>query len=90
MGPAAMRMERKRALKDVLSLKAVLSSGSIPNDLRRGLLFEESPNSIKGTGSTISLLARLTNLELALQADYDRIEQLEKRLKSARMKRKKK
>ena len=84
MDLVAMETARGRALRDVLSLRPVLFSGSMPGEVRRGLLTEESPDSVRGAGSTVLLTARLTNLELALQASLSQIEKLEKRLKAAR------
>lgn len=48
--------------------------------LRRGLMFEEAPKSIHGPGRTLSMDARLANVELAIKDAVERLSRMTKRL----------
>jgi hypothetical protein len=56
--------------------------------LRRGLIFEDTPESVRGPGNTVVLDYRVLNLELALQAADGKIAAMEKQIAELEAKKK--
>jgi hypothetical protein len=73
---------QKRAYEDVLALQpaAFRYKRDAPGTVRRGLIFEEAPESIRAPGNRISYDERLVNVELALKEASARLEKLRQRL----------
>ncbi|MBI5595722.1 MAG: hypothetical protein HY928_06485 [Elusimicrobia bacterium] len=85
------RKDEEQAYKDVAALKPAMfrrkhitKDGVASSDpsapLERGLIFEETPKSVRGRPGEIFLDERLVNAELALKAAMRRIEELSARL----------
>lgn len=83
--------DEERAYQDVLALrpvrfryKVIGPDGALRADpsqpLMKGLLYEESPESIRGKGETIVIDYQVANLELALKAALRKVQALEERL----------
>lgn len=86
------RKDEEQAYKDVAALKpAMFRRKKIGKDgvahpdpsapLERGLIFEETPQSVRGRPGEIILDERLVNAEMALKAAMRRIDELTARLK---------
>jgi hypothetical protein len=50
--------------------------------LRRGLMYEDAPQSIHGPGRTLSMDARLANVELAIKEAAERLSRMTQRLEA--------
>jgi hypothetical protein len=78
------RAEEEQAYKEVSVLKPAafryktMRKGKLVRDkkqpLRRGLIYEDSPASIRGPGQTLVVDERINNAELAMQALIRKIE----------------
>lgn len=86
--------QRRQAYEDVKSLKHAtyqyrsLKSGQPAGSVRRGLIYEDAPESIHGFGKTIVLDYRVLNLEMALQETDKRIVSLENKIAELEKKKK--
>ena len=72
-----------RALAEVFALKHATFRYKSPvarQPLTRGLIYEDTPDSIRGEGQTVVVDYRLMNLELALKAVNGRVGELEARI----------
>lgn len=71
-----------RAYDEVMGLRhADYRYKSDPAREYRGLIYEDSPESVRGPGETLSFDQRLVNIEMALRRAAERYESLVKRLK---------
>lgn len=84
--------DEEGALRDVLSLdhvrfryKVVGQNGELVPDpnapLRRGLLYEDAPQSIRAQGGAISIDERVVNLSLALKVELRKLRELQRRIR---------
>lgn len=72
--------DQAQALADVLALKPASFRFKSGGPLRKGLLYEDTPASIRGPGTSVLLTDRIVNLEMALKKEIARYEALQKHL----------
>ena len=75
--------DEDRALAEIAALNPVVfryKSDDARQPLRRGLIYEEAPESIRASGNAVSVDERVVELELALKASIRRLEALRARL----------
>lgn len=79
------RRNQTSAWQDVTTLKHArfaYHGEPLNAPLRRGLIYEDAPDSIKGPGRTLGMGARLTNVELAIKEAAERLQSMKERLEA--------
>lgn len=91
--------DEERALAELLALKLVRfrykrldANGELVRDpaapLRRGILYEQAPESLRSGASGVSIDERVANLELALKAELRQLRDLQARIRALKERKK--